>query len=273
MTIPFSTQKPSLAEEERLRLLLSTFCDGSGMLKTKNGTVIPGWRDAERTVEEAFGGFAPEDKGVFDVYVQSKTKDEFIGYSVKCKNESSALQPTGHVYMELSNSPAKFWDALLPNYTEDDFRRGDCPQEIGQIVLDTVQSWHKACLKEFPRLHPGKSLNLEGSVYLTLSYGAKKGTKSPLIWQWHSFPMIFPRQKDIVFKYNSESCLRGCYKESPSQPLFDWYALSGGQLKYYPQVSDSLFSSSQFELEIPKKITVSDKAMNYWPEKWSKVRL
>ena len=43
--IPFVDRKPSNAEIERIRLILSTYQDGSGMLAAEGGLTLPGWRD------------------------------------------------------------------------------------------------------------------------------------------------------------------------------------------------------------------------------------
>ena len=61
-------------EVEKIRLLLSVYQDGSGMLALDNGLSIPGWRDFERAVAAALGGKPPkgegqEGKNVFDVSI------------------------------------------------------------------------------------------------------------------------------------------------------------------------------------------------------------
>ncbi len=49
MTVPFVTRNPTDKEIEKFRLILSTYQDGSGMLKRKDRT-LPGWRDFERSI-------------------------------------------------------------------------------------------------------------------------------------------------------------------------------------------------------------------------------
>ena len=58
VALAFVQRHPTAGELERLRLILSTYQDGSGMLVLKDGTTIPGWRDFERAVAIAFGGQA-----------------------------------------------------------------------------------------------------------------------------------------------------------------------------------------------------------------------
>src|SRR5690348_17258987 len=62
---PISPTPPQI---EKLRLILSTYQDGTGML-ISNGRNLPGWRDFERAVAIAFNGKAQESKHVFDVIV------------------------------------------------------------------------------------------------------------------------------------------------------------------------------------------------------------
>lgn len=53
-------------EVERIRLLLSTYQDGTGQY---SGGQEPGWRDFERVTALTFAGAAQESKSIFDVLV------------------------------------------------------------------------------------------------------------------------------------------------------------------------------------------------------------
>jgi hypothetical protein len=53
---------PTFEHLERLRLILSTYQDGTGMIATPGGMTLPGWRDFERAVAAVFGGVAQESK-------------------------------------------------------------------------------------------------------------------------------------------------------------------------------------------------------------------
>lgn len=52
----------SVQEVEKLRLILSTYQDGTGMLAASDGLTLPGWRDFERAVAATLGGIARESK-------------------------------------------------------------------------------------------------------------------------------------------------------------------------------------------------------------------
>ena len=91
MSVPYVTRPPTHHEAERLRLVLSAFRDGSGMIQTTNDGTLPGWRDFERTFAAILGGLAPESKGIFDVTVQSTSRASVdYGISVKSKQLSRA---------------------------------------------------------------------------------------------------------------------------------------------------------------------------------------
>ncbi|MBA3353012.1 MAG: hypothetical protein H0U23_11450 [Blastocatellia bacterium] len=271
LDVAFVTRAPTEAEELRLALVLSTFCDGSGM---NSAGCLPGWRDVERTVAAVFNGRGSENKDVFDVAVSPNGVAYDVGISVKCKNLPSSTAMTGiettrRVYMELANSPAKFWKALGDaGLTEVDFKGQREPEKFGGSVLDTVYSWHVAAATAHVK-NTGRALDLEHSIYLTLSNGTRsKGTEN--VYQWHSFPLRFA--DDIHWEFRSPKSLRGLDPKHPSEVLFDWYPFSGGQLKYYPRASDAPFRSKQFTLQRPPAISLFEKAATYFPSEWAKAQ-
>ncbi|GAA1482268.1 hypothetical protein GCM10009624_27080 [Gordonia sinesedis] len=54
-------------EVEQVRLLLSTYCDGSGASIKKVPWTVPDYRDFERVTAAVCEGSSAEDKGIFDV--------------------------------------------------------------------------------------------------------------------------------------------------------------------------------------------------------------
>jgi hypothetical protein len=84
--------------------------------------------------------------------------------------------------------------------------------------------------------------------------------------KWHAFDLAFP--PNIVWKYTSSRCLRGFDPSYPEETLFDFYLLSGGQLKYYPRASTARFSSEVFELAEPKRISALARASRMYPAAW-----
>jgi hypothetical protein len=272
VSVAFVSRAPSPDEAARLGLALSTFCDGSGMTRLADGSTLPGWREVERVVAEILGGHGAENKGIFDVMVPSTTHANVdYGFSIKSKELSRVtaigdLDSGGRVYMELANSPAKFWAALkAEGISEDAIRNKREAARIGSIILGVVQGWHA----EAARLHQsvtGRPLDLKGSVFLCLSY-SKARVQRPREYQWHSFALDFP--PGIQWEYRSEKSLLGRDPSSPSEVLIDWYPLSGGQLKYYPRAKTARFRSERFTLASEARaLKISEKAARYWPKEW-----
>ncbi len=233
---------------------------------------FPGWRDFERAVAAVLGGTAPETKGVFDVIVASTERpDVDYGLSIKSKALKGragvrGLAEHGRVYIELSNSPAKFLSALgRIGFFEADFLAGTRSQAVGEVILQTVTGWHHECASEHLREF-GRRLDLSQSRYLVLSYSLPTMRAPSHAYQWHSFSMEFPER--VIWKYASKRCLRGYDPESPSEALFDFYLLSGGQLKYYPKASRAVFSSNVFELENVERVSYLSRAARMFPVAW-----
>jgi hypothetical protein len=273
MALPFISRAPSAKEVEVLRLLLSTFCDGHGGLTSQGGS-LPDWRQIERVVAAIFKGRAAENKGIFDVTILSDADANVdYGFSVKSKGLTrrtalADLTSGGRVYMELSNSPAKFWDALKRSrVAEADFRARRRPDVIGNTVLQTVQAWHREAAAAYGGRHPQRTLDLAHSAYLVFSY--KKREEALPEYQVHSFDLGFPA--GIRWRYKSENCLSGEDPNHPGETLFDWYAVSGGQLKYYPRATRARFSSPIFTLLPPKPVSLLEKAAMCFPKEWAKV--
>ena len=244
---------------------MSTFTDGSGQEGSSDGTARPGWRDLERIVAAWLGGSAPQNKGIFDVIVESPGKpEELYGISVKSKKLSKRgfkdLLNGGRVYMELCNSPAKLWEPLSAlGIGESDFRKERRASEIGNSILATVHDWY-----ENSKI---TNLNVAKSAHLAISYFTKPGVIP--IFQLHSFDLGFP--KGVEWRYKSDRCLSGFDPTAPDEVLFDWYALSGGQLKFYPSTAQARFSSPQFPLISLSSCTIDEKARSMWSkdECWS----
>lgn len=169
--------------------------------------------------------------------------------------------------MEIANSPAKLWEVLKTDYNikEQDFENKLHAHQIGTSVLQSIKSWHLEGKSIHERLFPGRTLDLDKSFYLCISYSTPK-VNGEREYQLHSFSLDFTTIVD--WKYSSDKCLRGFDPIAPSEPLFDWYGLSGGQLKYYPRAIQSLHKSEVFTLLKPQGLSISEKAQAYWETEW-----
>lgn len=269
--------KPTLVQVEKLRLILSTFQDGTGMLIMK-GRNLPGWRDFERAVAIAFDGQAQESKHIFDVIVPSRNGESSYGISCKMRGElSKSVNRTnregrfqkGRVSMEMSNAAKYFWNSIkAQGIDETTFR--DNPIEAGTALVNLVGDWHRATSL--------KDINLSKSFYLVLEWDGKGNSyqlfqyslklPNPETLRWY-FPVV--RSKDG----NEKPALR-LSGDDEFGTIFEWYSSSGGQLKYYPLTENALWRSEEFQLEpLPDlddlEYGIASKARTYFPLKWNNI--
>ena len=240
--------RPPTHEETRLfQLFLSFFSNGMGWETEGDGSTRIGWRQMERVVSYFYSGsMHEEDKHVFDVICPTwGVPDEKIGLSVKSKELKQRKQyfseqvEDTRLYLEIANSPAKFWDELKKDgITESDYGDEKLAQRMGERVLGLVESWH------FDAFRQDQSLNAEKSRYLVISYGGWDESIRSRRCALHSFGLALPPAK---WTFSSGRCLRGICPITNSV-LWDWYGLSGGQLKYYPRAETALFQTTTFEL-------------------------
>jgi transcriptional regulator with XRE-family HTH domain len=261
MSLPFVARPPSDMEVERLRLILSTYQDGTGQ---ERGGTLPGWRDFERSVALAFGGQAQENKAIFDVLLRQAEENVFVGISCKMRGTLRETERSGRVTIEVSNSARLFWNELgkhglnQQNYKES-------PTTVGEILLQTVESWHNAV-----DLSRGGRIDVSRSLYLALSWSANG------LYQLFHFSLRLPSPQSLQWGFPMNKHGTGYSARlvglDDSGTLFEWYGDSGGQLKYYPRVSSAIWSSKRFQLEpLPEggeQYGVLAKAQVYFPDLW-----
>jgi hypothetical protein len=109
MPIAFVDRPPTSQEIEKLRLVLSTYQDGTGQLVFNNNVSLPGWRDFERSIALVFDGQAQESKAIFDVLLPDLARSTvYYGLSCKMRETLRYVERTGRVTIEVSNSAGKF---------------------------------------------------------------------------------------------------------------------------------------------------------------------
>ncbi len=240
-----------------MRLILSTFRDGSGQnrLKKLGGISMPGFRDFERATAAVCGGETREDKGVFDVIVPVRRG---LPFGISCK--MSSLQPAAQrcAFMELSNSAAKW---------ADEFGRlriswAHAAPAAGNAVVELVTSWHEALSGE---------VDVARSQYLVLAHDAK--------WEWFqlsALPLslkIADPASDVewvVEGRNAPSSVAGYIDmDTRRHRLWQLFPSSGGQLKYYPPFTWATSVSQPFTLEVPPAESLADRAHECFPEQWT----
>lgn len=258
MSYNFIGSIPSKGQIEKLRLILSTFQDGTGQLVFEPGKSLPGWRDFERSVALAFDGVAQESKAIFDVMIPIFYNPR-INYGISCKMRQTlrTVESTGRVTVEVSNSAGKFWDGLrirgIDDYTAD-------PYMAGKILLNLVDSWHHEV-----SLERGGTVEVNQSFYFLLQWHKATGR-----YKLFQFPVQLPDPETLSWEVNS----RRLIGRDAEGVMIEWYGHSGGQLKYYPLADEAIWSSDIFKLEpLPEndlEYGLKRRVLEYFPDLWRK---
>lgn len=286
-------------ELEKLRLLLSVFQDGIGMLSTENtGSILaptlkrkvqqaqfamelwddekkqrslPGWRDFERAVALAFEGTALESKAIVDVVLPLK-EGAYYGVSCKMRGElNRAVAEEGRVNIEVSNSAGKFWDYVLAQgITRENYRSPENAAIVGKALFALVEQWHNEV-----SLEQGGVIDIAESSYLVLQYNSLGK------YRLYQYPLKFPDAEALTWSFPMRifkdkaprEGRRLVGQDKAGGIVIEWYEYSGGQLKYYPLASEASWASNEFELEpLPRgtKHGVLSRVEEYFPELWAK---
>ena len=248
----------TLREIEQTRLLLSTFCDGSGATNSKVPWTVPDYRDFERVVAIVCGGTTPENKGIFDVHVPVPGHKPY-GISCKMAGPGSPYSPD-LAFIEMSNSSKKFLDAFLTRgYDWKLDARG-----AGATAIELVTSWHTEVAHE---------VDVSRSSYLLLTHSS----------DWRRYRLSnFPLNLSLADPWDHISW-RVCRHRATGRPnslhgyfvhngkehrIWELYPESGGQLKYRPLLEWANWTSDWFELEQPPLRNLVEQAKHYFPQIW-----
>lgn len=241
----FRDRPPSPDELERLRLILSCFRDGSGQQILQDGS-RPGWRDFERAVAAWLGGVTAENKGVFDVAVPVPGH---LPYGLSCKTSAVGALTDSRVLFELHNSNAKAWARLEMLGIDPETH----PREAGLALVAQVREWH----------HGVTDIDVDSSSYLVLVHDRRTWTSWRLLWYALTLDAVDPAE--LAWSHVGKR-IQG--ETQDGHRLWEWYAWSGGQLKYYPRVTDARWTSEWFSLEVPTPEDLVETAREYFPELW-----
>ena len=267
MTIVFAQRPPTLIEFERLRLVLSTYQDGSGMNaimrryewhQINNARTTPGWRDFETAVSATFGGVASENKHVYDVSFSIPDRPG-VEYGISCKmrGELRTAARNGRGYIELTNAAQALWSAVKSLSELDETNYTSNPGAVGAALIYQVEEWHWR-----HDYRKGGKYDTDHCAFLNLLFNPRSGE-----YQLFQFPIHLPKANKLQWSHRSATIIGS----DGDGIVFEWYPLSGGQLKYYPPIKHASWSSTTFKLEpLPQNITdVSlQKAESYFPARW-----
>jgi len=254
LSLPIRDRALSPVELERMRLLLSTFRDGSG--QSVAAGFMPDYLSFERVTAIVCAGVTTENKGIFDVTVPVGSGRKDFGVSCKMASAQPSSRPCW--FMELSNSAKKFHDAF--SAVGADWRVN--PAEAGPVMVELVESWHHAVADQ---------VDIDASKYLLLTHDSRWRD-----FEVASFDLNLQRldaRTDIEWVTEGRngviSSLAGYFEvDEKRHRLWQFYGNSGGQLKYYPLLGWEEWRSGVFQLEEPPVHDLKTKVQDYWPGLW-----
>ena len=279
MKAPFAQRPPTFQEMERIRLILSTYQDGSGMLTAKKqydwirknrAVTIPGWRDFERSVVVALGGSTGEDKHIYDVWLPDPTREEVMfGISCKMRKALRQVKTKGRGYIELTNANKALWQAVKDTAALDETTYTGDPDSVGQAIVRLVESWHSGSGMEKRGVLGKITFDNTKSLFLNLLYDETSGQ-----YRMFQFPTKLPAPQKLHWQVrpSSGSGMATLLGLDETGIVLEWFPGSGGQLKYYPLVREASWHSEIFSLEpLPADLEdlVSFKASSYFPSLWT----
>lgn len=264
--LPFVDRTPTGNEIEQLRLILSTYQDGSGMLTRREESepeTLPGWRDFERATALAFSGLAIESKWIYDVVIKAQGRPLY-GISCKMRGLLRDVESKGIISMEISNAASDFWDRIKQSGLNETTIHTD-PSLAGAAIIDLVESWHSA-----EDVGQGGQVDTSKSFYFVLQWERKS-----LRYQLFQLPATLPSSSQLTWrledpKNSGKPTLRGFNNQG--EKLIEWYGFSGGQLKYFPTLKRATWKSPVFQLEpLPDEVfSGTRKAELYFPDLWAR---
>jgi hypothetical protein len=267
---PFLNADPRPDQLAALVKYLSTFRDGSGNIREDDPerTTRPDSRQIERCFAELFGVKPPESKSYYDFVVEINAGGGVIisAASVKSKEADNlrdfrdpAKRKKLRAYLEISNSNAKDWKLCREmGLSEDDFRSHRHPTEFGRAIL-ARQAQERATAEakiQKQRKHAAlRTVDATASVFLSVMYSPmdKNHQRDYLV---SSYPIILP--EPLRWEFRSKALVGF---DRRGEVLYEWYALSGSQFKYYPLIGDRKFGSGLFQLLKPAQESLHQKSV------------
>jgi hypothetical protein len=257
----FLTRPPTAGELALLKKFLATYRDGTGGNRESDGSSRADSRQIERCFAELLHGRTTESKAFYDFVVEFNESGGIAvrGASIKSKQvaklrDYAKQKATMRAYLELSNSSAKDWALCKDNgLTEADFAAHKHPETFGEVILKRQQQERQVSEHAYIAGQPTKIFVSKDCVFISVLYSPEvKGERS---WLVSTFLVQLPKPAIWVF---AGKALVG--KDADGANLYEWYALSGSQFKYYPKLSSRLNGTGLFEVPKPTVETLRAKA-------------
>jgi hypothetical protein len=251
----FFTRNPTPAELDLLKKFIGSYRDGSGNNREKDGTSRADSRQIERCFAELLHGKTTENKHFYDFVVESNESGGIAvrGASIKSKEITHLVNyktPAGkasmRAHLEISNSSAKDW-ALCQEMglVEDDFRNHKSAAKFGQAILRRQTIERENSEKSYLNAAGGnRNFVAKDSVFISVLYSPS--TKDQRGWLVSAFSVLLPEPTKWEFR---SKALVGT--DADGGVLYEWYALSGSQFKYYPKLSTRTNGTTLFDVPTP----------------------
>jgi len=270
MSQPFLDSNPTPDQMRALVKYLSTYRDGSGSIRETDPekSTRADSRQIERCFAELFGVKPPESKSYYDFAVEINKGGGVVisAASVKSK-ESEHLRDFRdqqkrsklRAYLEIANANAKDWKLCHEmGLSEDHFRKHKHPKEFGKAILQRQSDERAMAVAKIQkqRKHAAtRVVDANASVFLSVMYSPmdKSFQRDYLV---SSYPIILPEPERWEFRGKA---LAGF--DENNEVIFDWYALSGSQFKYYPLIKNRKFGSNLFQLLKPAQESLHQKSV------------
>lgn len=279
-SIAFFNKKPVDAEVTLLAKFLGTFRDGSGNYPEDDGTTRADYKQIEVSFAELLGGKAFGNKKYYDFCVSENDSGGITvrGASIKSKEladiaDFPKVNPNLRSHMEVSNSSAADWKLCAERgLTKADWigdasitpaERNALAQKFGQLILDRQSIQRQKHEDEYIKHGHAKKFAHDHSIFISLLYTQPVGKKKERQYLVASYPIYLPKPHKWEFRAPRSSksgnpTLVGYDEEGGV--LYEWFALSGSQFKYYPKLKNALYLTPVFELPKPAPITLQQKA-------------
>jgi hypothetical protein len=257
----FLTRQPTAGELALLKKFLATYRDGTGGNREPDGSSRADSRQIERCFAELLHGRTTESKAFYDFVVESNESGGIAvrGASIKSKQvarlrDFSRQGATMRSYLELSNASAKDWALCRQRgLKESDFTAHRHAEEFGEVILARQDQERQASEDGYIGGQTSKFFLPNECVFISVLYSPpEKGERS---WLISTFAVRLPKPTSWVF---GGKALIG--KDEDGDNLYEWYALSGSQFKYFPRLNARLNGTELFEVPKPAVETLRAKA-------------
>ncbi|NLZ43080.1 MAG: hypothetical protein GX886_17820 [Comamonadaceae bacterium] len=269
MSQPFLTANPTPDRMRALVEYLSTYRDGSGNIREDDPerSTRADSRQIERCFAELFGVKPPESKSYYDFAVEINQGGGVVISAASVKSKEAAnlrdfrdrsKRRRLRAYLEIANASAKDWTLCRDSgLREEDFRAHRHADRFGAAILQRQADERAAAeakIQKQRRHAAPRRVDAQASVFLSVMYSPrdKQFQREYLV---SSYPIVLPLPEHREFRGKALVGL-----DEHDEVLYEWYALSGSQFKYYPLIDERKYASQLFQLLKPALESLHQKA-------------